>query len=466
MKSFFKAWALTTAVVCTVVGFTGAVAETYSGTSWKINGTFGNSLGGATSSASYNLVDTGGESIIGEGSGGSYTLTAGYVSQLQNALQLTLQPSGLVGYWTFDEGSGNIAYDASGGGHNGSYSAGSAFYTGKVGPYAWSDTTMMQNIDIPYYSALPSGMFMSLGAWVYPTYMSMDVDRAHTIASQWNHGVLNGSWAFDQVATTASQSKLRVYIASAPGEYGNNYVETTSAPVTLNTWNHVSFVYDGTQAGQNNRVKIYYNGVEQATTVGGTIAGDLADSNSALVVADFPGLNRYYAGAVDDIKIYNRALSASEVAADYNSTTTGELALGAITPGISKTVATNINVRTDAAGYSLYINQDHDMTSGAYTIPALSSGTITTPAAWAEGTTKGLGFTMADTNATPIPIKWATGTKYAALPNVSTSFYTRTGIQSAVDYITLGLRADVGASQATGSAPYVNTVTITGTYTP
>ncbi len=442
MKSFFKAWALTTAVVCTVVGFTGAVAETYSGTSWKINGTFGNSLGGATSSASYNLVDTGGESIIGEGSGGSYTLTAGYVSQLQNALQLTLQPSGLVGYWPMEDTRGTSAQDLSINGNNALLNNTPTWGAGKVdGGLVFVDTSS-QFAQAANIAALQTST-VTASAWFKTSTASL----GRTIIAK------SGAWQIALSRTTAG--KLAVHNQTGDADV---CVDTTT--VNDGAWHHVAMTMN---SGAANGTKLYVDGaLKQACTA------TVLNQTGAVTIGS-AGAAYYLNGTVDESKVFNRVLSADEIAAEHAAGVDGlvsGVALGAITPGTSNTVQADVIALTDASGYTLSISQDHDLTSGGYTIPALSSGTITTPAAWAEGTTKGLGFTMADTNATPIPIKWATGTKYAALPNVSTSFYTRTGIQSAVDYITLGLRADVGASQATGSAPYVNTVTITGTYTP
>ena len=127
---------------------------------------------------------------------------------------------------------------------------------------------------------------------------------------------------------------------------------------------------------------------------------------------------------------------------------------------------TDIIVHTDSNGYGLSINQNNDLTSGAYTIPGVA-GSIASPTAWSEGVTKGLGFTLTATNATALPGKWSSGNSFAALPNSATVFYARTGTQSTVaDYVTMKLRADVDTSQAATGGAYSNIMTITGTITP
>lgn len=135
-----------------------------------------------------------------------------------------------------------------------------------------------------------------------------------------------------------------------------------------------------------------------------------------------------------------------------------------VTPGTSKTVSTVLSTATDAPSYNLLVNQDHNLQSGAQSIPAVS-GSIGTPVSWVEGTTKGLGFTLTATNATAIPGKWSSGNAYAALPGSTTTFYQRTGFGGGqVDTLTVRFRLDVAASQPT--ANYSNTVTWTATIVP
>lgn len=137
---------------------------------------------------------------------------------------------------------------------------------------------------------------------------------------------------------------------------------------------------------------------------------------------------------------------------------------GGVTPGTSNLVNLTANILTDAPGYNLSTHQDTDLTSGANTIPAVS-GSIASPVTWVEGTTKGLGFSLASTNATALPAKWNAGASYAAFPGTDTTFYTRTGLSGGnTDSLSINIRLDVAASQPTGN--YTNTVTWIGTTTP
>lgn len=141
------------------------------------------------------------------------------------------------------------------------------------------------------------------------------------------------------------------------------------------------------------------------------------------------------------------------------------VALGTITPNISNTSTISATVATDAPGYSISINQNNNLTSGANTIPAITGGTIAAPASWTEGTTKGLGITL--TGGPSIPAKWGTAGsyKYAAIPSALTTLYTRSGYTGGVsDTVTMQPRIDISPTQAVGS--YSNIVTVTATLIP
>jgi hypothetical protein len=141
---------------------------------------------------------------------------------------------------------------------------------------------------------------------------------------------------------------------------------------------------------------------------------------------------------------------------------TATLTINTVIPGTSQSANYNVTTVTNQTGYSLAINQNQDLTSGSNTIPAVS-GSIASPAAWSEGTTKGFGFSLV--SGAGLPVKWGTGSNYAAIPGTSTTFYTSSGYTpSTNDVVGMRFRLDTANSQPTGS--YTNSVTITGTTIP
>ena len=89
--------------------------------------------------------------------------------------------------------------------------------------------------------------------------------------------------------------------------------ESCNANVTLNTWNHLVVNYDNTGA------KIYLNGTLVTPSTGGLWSGTQGPPTTTENVrfGNYPG-GTNYTGKLDDIKIYNHILSASEIAALYS----------------------------------------------------------------------------------------------------------------------------------------------------
>lgn len=144
------------------------------------------------------------------------------------------------------------------------------------------------------------------------------------------------------------------------------------------------------------------------------------------------------------------------------STASGTVNFGTVYAGTSSIKDNTATVSTDYSSYTLSIHQDGNLTKGSDTIPAVS-GTIASPVTWTEGTTKGLGFTLASASASgTLAAKWNTGTSYAAIPTTPTDtiFYNRNSISAyTTDTIGMRYRLDVASTQPSGV--YTNTVTIT-----
>lgn len=428
--------------------------------SYGINGNIGGSFGGQSSSTNYSLRALGGETIVGSGSSTSYIIDQAE-SSTTPALQMGVQPSGLVAYYPLDENTGTTTNDASSYQNNGTLTGSPTWNaTGKIGSGVSingpTDSTGTGSVIVPNNSNLPSGSAMSVEAWVNQTAWYQN----QAIASVWQSGT-TASWAVQ----TGTNNNLRIYIATSQTDTGTTYVETaTNSWNTFGSWRHVTVTYDGTQA-QANRVKVYINGALMPTTVTGTLPATLLTSTASLSLGSVPGQGRALTGSLDQIKLFNRPLASSEVSAEYSAQNSGiptGFGFPVITTG-SVAAQQDAIIRTSASNYTVSIQQDHDLQGTSGTISAISSGTIASPAIWAEGTTKGLGFTL--TGAPVYDTKWTSGTKYAAFPSSGTSIYTATGhVSSVIDTLNLAFRLDTLSSQPSGS--YTNNITYTGTSFP
>lgn len=142
----------------------------------------------------------------------------------------------------------------------------------------------------------------------------------------------------------------------------------------------------------------------------------------------------------------------------------GTASLGSLTPGTPSSTDLTATIRTDAPGYGIAAAQNAPFQSGADIISGVS-GSIASPVTWSNGTTKGLGFSLVSSSATPIDGKWSVGGAFAAFPGSATTIYNRTGYTGGTDdTLTIRIKIDITASQPVGS--YSNQAIWTGTTTP
>jgi hypothetical protein len=179
-------------------------------------------------------------------------------------------------------------------------------------------------------------------------------------------------------------------------------------------------------------------------------------------------------GSIDEVRLYDRALSGAEVAGDYDAAASGlqfAQVMPQLTPGTSVTYQTDAVVRTDASGYQLSIQDPIPLTNTidhTTTIPSIPA-TIASPAAWNEGVTKGFGFTVIA--GTDLESSWGTGPyNYAAVPSTDTVFHQRGSNATypppdgTPEVTSLQFRADTATSQRSG--PYQASIIYTATLVP
>jgi hypothetical protein len=204
-------------------------------------------------------------------------------------------PAGLVAAYGFNEGTGTSTTDASGNGRTGTISGATWSTQGKFGS-ALSFNGSSNLVTVADAPALRLTTGMTLEAWVFPTLASgvRDViikegpgaDYYNLYARNW-HGL--------------PESNVLVS--------GSN--RTAEGPaLAANAWTHLAGTYDGSA------VRLYVNGVLVATT---NFAGSISTSTGALRIGGNTIWGEYFQGQIDEVRIYNRALTLSEILADMNS---------------------------------------------------------------------------------------------------------------------------------------------------
>jgi hypothetical protein len=200
-------------------------------------------------------------------------------------------PSGLVAAYSFNEGSGTIVGDSSGNANTGALSGTTWTTAGKFGSaLVFNGTNARVTINDSNSLDLTTGM--TLEAWVYPT----------VTPSGWRT-IVDKSTDIYYLMASSGQNTPAVGATFAAGN------QNTYAPSALpvNTWAHVAATYDGAM------VRLYVNGVQVASQAQTT---PLTTSTQALYIGGNSPYGEYFQGRIDEVRIYNRALSATDIQFD------------------------------------------------------------------------------------------------------------------------------------------------------
>lgn len=233
---------------------------------------------------------------------------------------------GLVMHWTFDDGT---ARDRSGMGYDGTLLNAPTPSSGALDFNNPGDSESVQGVDV---NESDTGAALSVFLRLRPDALI----ATQTVISKWepaNSGAQN-SWGIR--ALNGDGANFFAFIA-AGGDSGNNYFATSNAALAAGSWARIGFVYDGSGAGNAARLKVYKGATQLAGAFTGTIPAALNPTNEPVRVA-FPLINnpafaQPFDGLIDDVRVYNRALSAAEVSeldrSDTASTVTTTGALSA-----------------------------------------------------------------------------------------------------------------------------------------
>lgn len=442
--------------VVAVLAPTALLADTLTSTNYQLDADVANTFGGRSGSTNYNLVDSGGETAVGAGASGSYKLTSGYVSQLQKSIQLNVLPNGVGAYYSLDTNTGTRIYDNTTNLNDGQMINSPVWSTGQIGNALTFATASSRRVDIPHSASIAPTSAMTVEAWVKPA-STPGSSTNYQLVTKGSYGAMTGYRFYSAGYGAAGSLQFEV------GD-GSQRLTVSSGSTKLNNfshWYHVVATYGSGTA------KVYIDGNQVGSA--SLSLSSIASTGGILSIGSGSGGGEYFDGSIDEVKIYNRALSADEVANNYAAQSAGIVSaqtLPAVTPGVSQNTTTDMIVRTDAAGYDLAISQNHNLlnTDATTTIPGITS-TIASTGLWNEGSTKGLGFSVV--GGTSIEPAWGTSPnyKYAQLPSTSTSFHGQGGFTGGAPSITtVQFRLDTATNQKSGD--YGNTVTLTATLRP
>ena len=209
--------------------------------------------------------------------------------------------NGLVGAYGFDAGSGTTVADASGQENHGTLSGAKWTTHGRYGG-ALSFDGAHGLVSVADAASLDLSSGMTLEAWVYPTKLT---GLHSAIVKEGNGGVVYALYGNGSAPRPSAYVRIEGKRPTG-GSSGQMALE-------VNAWTHLAATYDGAT------LRLFVNGAETASH---PVTGSIMASSNPLRVGGNAVWGEYFAGVIDEVRIYNRALSAAEIQDDMTTPVT------------------------------------------------------------------------------------------------------------------------------------------------
>ena len=220
----------------------------------------------------------------------------------------------LVGYWSMDSYNTKGIYDNSSYKNFGIFTGGlsTSNIVAGVRGNGLSFDGVNDSLSLPLSTSVAGRTEITLSMW---TYFS-DISTARALYSDY---IADGSWKFALNQGFNTPNKLDVEFRNTNTEdTGTRTSLVSSINTPVNQWVHIAVVYS-TSLGY---VKLYMNGIEVGSTTTNIVPFTSTASAGVLIGNDGdPYSPDGFSGSLDEVMLFNRALSASEIKALYDSKT-------------------------------------------------------------------------------------------------------------------------------------------------
>ncbi|MCH7724630.1 MAG: T9SS type A sorting domain-containing protein [Bacteroidetes bacterium] len=211
------------------------------------------------------------------------------LSNIKNLAKPSNRPA-LVAHWAMEENGGAALIDSSSSKNNASIIEGPSWVEGKRGLALNLNGTIDYCI-VPNDPTLNISSAITIAAWVKPgKYATQRIIRKVDGTNNLGYSLFLG---IDSTISIRFNNSNLIRVNSITKYTG-----------TGDTWMHIAATYDGTT------IRLYINGVEENTL---TTEFDIGITNDDLTIGADADETDFFKGSLDDLRIYNYALSSTEI---------------------------------------------------------------------------------------------------------------------------------------------------------
>src|SRR5271165_6495066 len=229
-----------------------------------------------------------------------------------------------VGWWKFDDGLGIKATDSSGNGHTATLVNGVRWVTGKMGDAVSANAANRQYVSIPKIN-LSGSNAVTVALWANRTYSAIGGHTLFEATTNYNNSTTGFGFFPDDATCQGIQAALR-------GNLG--YVANCYSQPSSGVWHHLAVVFDKSQTG-GDQVTLYVDGVLQ--TVDRNLYASTNTNNfgnNPIYLFSRAGTSEFNSGIIDDLRIYNGALTAEQIQQIYVNSGLVSIAVTPANPSI------------------------------------------------------------------------------------------------------------------------------------
>ena len=211
-------------------------------------------------------------------------------------------PSGAVAAWGFNETAGATSADASGNNNTATLVNGPLFAAGKNGNGLRFDG-INDYLTVPNSAGLNvAGSALTLSMWINPTGSTGD---QVVVGKHWNTSMTSPYYQYG--LELGSNGRVPVFLI---GTTGGHQAASMGTALAVNQWSHLTIVFNGST------VAFYVDGAVASTK---SLAFSITARGNPLRIGADASTQQFYKGMLDDVRLYNRALTQAEVTSDMNT---------------------------------------------------------------------------------------------------------------------------------------------------
>ena len=220
----------------------------------------------------------------------------------------------IVAYWKLDETSGTSASDATGNSHTATLQTNASFVSGGKINYGLQPATSGTDAAGACIASGSTGALdftqypFSAGAWIKTTNNTAVGNGDMVVVMSTINASPYDSWLIGMHMASPIGTMYGEYRTASNSYYTSN----TSTAYNDGAWHYVAFIIDA-----SGNMTLYVDGVSQAT---GTASGTMSTGKSFSIGVNRPTANTsdQWVGTIDEVGVWSRALSSTEVSQLYN----------------------------------------------------------------------------------------------------------------------------------------------------